>query len=287
MQVRGGGEAGHAPAVRGEPRQPDDAHDGPRGPRRPLPLAQRRGQPVRARAVIFCFRLMATRGGLRRAPRTASRQCAWLILARDVWYVLPLLTVCRCSCSSLGNPTRQQASCSPLRLECSCLGKTNLRCLCRPRGPVACVVDSTFATPYHVNPLRFKGIGAVIQSATKYLRQRNCTSSCAPLVLAYPALLMRFLPPPLPRGAREHSTERMRTADIRIPATSCIRGSLVVCCVFSSSRGPAPASTTAAAQELAPELGSALGSALAAVPGSGSRQAAACRMQLLCKPPQC
>ena len=33
---------------------------------------------------------------------------------------------------------------------------------------MACVVDSTFATPYHVNPLRFKGIDAVVHSATKY-----------------------------------------------------------------------------------------------------------------------
>ena len=55
-----------------------------------------------------------------------------------------------------------------LRLWCPCLHQTNLFCFCRPRGPVACVVDSTFATPYHVNPLRFKGIDAVVHSATKY-----------------------------------------------------------------------------------------------------------------------
>ena len=36
-------------------------------------------------------------------------------------------------------------------------------------GQTACVVDSTFATPYHCNPLSFAGVDAVVHSATKYM----------------------------------------------------------------------------------------------------------------------
>jgi methionine-gamma-lyase len=36
-------------------------------------------------------------------------------------------------------------------------------------GATKCVVDGTFATPYHVNPLAYAGVDAVIHAATKYM----------------------------------------------------------------------------------------------------------------------
>ena len=36
-------------------------------------------------------------------------------------------------------------------------------------GQTKCIVDGTFATPYHVNPLAYDGVDAVIHAATKYM----------------------------------------------------------------------------------------------------------------------
>ena len=37
------------------------------------------------------------------------------------------------------------------------------------KGQTMCIVDGTFATPYHINPLAYAGVDAVIHAATKYM----------------------------------------------------------------------------------------------------------------------
>jgi methionine-gamma-lyase len=36
-------------------------------------------------------------------------------------------------------------------------------------GATSCIVDGTFATPYHINPLGYDGVSAVIHAGTKYM----------------------------------------------------------------------------------------------------------------------